>query len=281
MLLILDIQRPHYSRNFTKEPKLQDTGKEKTIFKETAAELMKNNIKRMEDSKNEYPSLVHLSSVDRNVDYTPQALQTFLRFLFTKKAPNVKVASVGQAVTRATRPRIRIAPYGLDSLCSYITTSHPSYWLTLFTVQDSVLHILKFKGTKQALQFLREQSFYLQSMQTLQTNHPDVCRYFASDFHLLRNSDRYWTGLLTDLCIEQVLMRSINTTVELTQGHGMSPSQKAQWLLSRSGCTDLSAAIQKFAQTEFTTSEQHREASKARQSIGSRVVKTILIFFFF
>ena len=58
----------------------------------------------------------------------------------------------------------------------------------------------------------------------------------------------------------------------------MTPSQRAQWLLSRPACSDLNAAMQEFAQTEFTTSEQHKEVTQARQSKDPRDVQTLLNF---
>ena len=48
---------------------------------------------------------------------------------------------------------------------------------------------------------------YLQSMSSLETDHPDVYRQFEAGFHVVRRSNRLWAGLSTDLVIEQVLMK--------------------------------------------------------------------------
>ena len=66
---------------------------------------------------------------------------------------------------------------------------------------------------------------YLQQMQTLQEQHPEVFTAFSAGFHVLRRSDRYWAGLSTDLVIEQTLMRSVKTVGGLTHGRGMGDSQ--------------------------------------------------------
>ena len=50
--------------------------------------------------------------------------------------------------------------------------------------------------------------------------------------HAVRRTDRYWSGLSTDLVIEQVLMRSVKSTGGLTRGRGMGEAQREQWLLS-------------------------------------------------
>ena len=52
---------------------------------------------------------------------------------------------------------------------------------------------------------------YLQKMSELKDTHPDVQQKFDSGHHVARQSDRRWSGLSTDLMIEQVLMKSIVT----------------------------------------------------------------------
>ena len=41
-------------------------------------------------------------------------------------------------------------------------------------------------------------------------------------FHAVHKRDRYWTGLWTDLVIEQVMMRSIKSQGGLTRGIGIT-----------------------------------------------------------
>ena len=55
-------------------------------------------------------------------------------------------------------------------------------------------------------------------MSNLQYDHPDVYQHFQDGLHVIRHSDRYWAGLSSDLVIEQVLMRSMKTNGDLTQG---------------------------------------------------------------
>ncbi len=51
---------------------------------------------------------------------------------------------------------------------------------------------------------------------------PDVYRKFINGFHVIRRSDKFWSGLSSDLVIEQTLMRSLKSTGGLTRGSGMS-----------------------------------------------------------
>ena len=69
----------------------------------------------------------------------------------------------------------------------------------------------------------RVPGFYLQMMANLPSTFPDLHNKFSRDgYHVVRCSDRFWSGLWTDLTIEQVLMRSLKTHGGLTRGRGMS-----------------------------------------------------------
>ena len=80
--------------------------------------------------------------------------------------------------------------------------------------------------------YTQNASLYLQSMKNLKVEHSDVYEAFASGYHVVRRSDRYWASLSTDLIIEQVLMRiSLKTTGGLTRGSGMTEQKRVTWLL--------------------------------------------------
>ena len=54
-----------------------------------------------------------MSSVETALEFVPGLLQTFLRIVFAGKDVNLKLASIGQAIVQATRPRAIIAPLQL------------------------------------------------------------------------------------------------------------------------------------------------------------------------
>lgn len=56
---------------------------------------------------------------------------------------------------------------------------------------------------------------YLSQMQDIEFHHPKVYAHFMEGKHVIRRTDRYWSGLSTDLVIEQVLIeeRKINRRV--------------------------------------------------------------------
>ena len=107
---------------------------------------------------------------------------------------------------------------------------------------------------------------YLQTMTMLPETHPDVHQKFEEGYHVVRRSDRYWGGLFTDLIIEQVLMRSVKTHGGLTQGKGMTETQRLLWVMSMPACANMNDAMQKFTGVSYETSDQHKDMSKARQA---------------
>ena len=119
---------------------------------------------------------------------------------------------------------------------------------------------------------------YLQKMDALQDTHPDVYNSFENGLHVLRRSDRYWSGLSTDLVIEQALMRSVKTSGGLTRGKGMSEIQRTVWVLSMPARAEVNFAMQDLTGVRYHTSEQHREMSQARQQRDVRETSEILSF---
>ena len=69
--------------------------------------------------------------------------------------------------------------------------------------------------------------YHFQSMYKLETTHPVIFNNFKDNgLHVIRRSDTYWSGLSSDLIIEQVLMRSMKTSGGLTRGRGMGEVQR-------------------------------------------------------
>ena len=164
----------------------------------------------------------------------------------------------------------------IDILRKFIKAERTGNWrLHLQSVQE----MLPYFAAAGHNFYVKSAYIYLQNMQVLERDHPDVHLSFESGNHVLRRSDRFWAGLSTDLVIEQVLMRSIKTTGGLTRGRGMTESQQAQWLLARPACADINNAMQQFTDTEFYTSEQHKENTQARKSRDHKDTLTFLSFF--
>ena len=109
-------------------------------------------------------------------------------------------------------------------------------------------------------------------MLELESQHPDVHTSYKLGKHVIRRSDRYWAGLSSDLVIEQVLMRSVKTTGGLTE------TQSIVWLLSMPACAEVNCALQDLIAVTYNTSDQHKEATRARQERDSKDTEELLKF---
>lgn len=161
----------------------------------------------------------------------------------------------------------------MDILRTFIRAERTANWeLHLQAIQKMLPY---FAASGHNL-YTKSAYLYLQSMQSLKTNDPEVHQAFASGFHVVRRSNRFWAGLSTDLIIEQVLMRSIKTTGGLTRGSGMTEKQRLIWLLSTPACAQTSFAMQELAGVACEHSEQNKDMSKPRQKRDLEDTLTIL-----
>lgn len=83
----------------------------------TAAELIRNEIKSVEVCSDFYPSLSEIEDPERALKFLPTLLVSFLKVMMTGKNTDLKLASIGQAIMQATRPRVLLAPlqFGLST----------------------------------------------------------------------------------------------------------------------------------------------------------------------
>ena len=137
----------------------------------------------------------------------------------------------------------------------FIKADRMSNWkLHLQTVQDMLPY---FAASGHSL-YTKSAYVYLQIMLRLPETHPDAHRKFMEGYHVVRRSDRFWAGLSTDLIIEQVLMRSINTHGGLTRGKGMTENQRLVWILYMPVCASINEAMQTFSGVSYETSTRTR-----------------------
>lgn len=92
---------------FHKQKKAENTEDEKLTIIETAAKFIASDVKSMEIPNDSYPDTCDIA---RAVSYIPKTLQVLLRTMFVGKGIDAKLASIGQAIMQAIRPRAILAP---------------------------------------------------------------------------------------------------------------------------------------------------------------------------
>ena len=105
---------------------------------------------------------------------------------------------------------------------------------------------------------------YLQEMNVLEDENPDLYQRFKVGNFVVRRSARPWAGLSADLVIEQDLMRALKTTGGLTRRSVMSEVQRAVWLLYMPICSMYKEKMEEIVNKTYVTSEQHKATSFSR-----------------
>jgi len=74
---------------------------------------------------------------------------------------------------------------------------------------------------------------------------------FVQGFFTVRFSDRFWSGIWTDLVIEQKLMRAMKQTGGIIHGRGITQSVMSNWLLGMPLAMKISTELEKFTSLDF------------------------------
>ena len=87
-----------------------DLSTEKIRLVQTASKLIKSDIKLVETENNCYPSYDDFESQDKCIAFLPETLRILLEGLIVGKGAKMKIASIGQEIIQASRPRVLLAP---------------------------------------------------------------------------------------------------------------------------------------------------------------------------
>ena len=142
---------------------------------------------------------------------------------------------------------------------------------------QAVFNMLPYFAAASHNLYVKSAHLYLKSMHQLQNTHPDVFDAFKNGHHVIR-SDRFGAGLSSDLVIEQVLMQSLKSSGGMARGRKMGEQQRTQWILSMPACADINEAMQNLSVIRYHSSDQHKEASEARQLWDKEDILKIVAF---
>lgn len=103
-------------------------------------------------------------------------------------------------------------------------------------------------------------------------------KFVKNSYFTVRRSDKFWSGVWSDMSIEQILMRCMKTSGGLTHGRGISDSTLAKWILTMPVLIDVTESLQKFCNINFATSEQHVDSRSSRLSRDTDDLNKLLKF---
>lgn len=107
----------------------------------------------------------------------------------------------------------------------------------------------------------------------------ELAQLTSDGYFTIRRTHKFWSGVWSDMTIEQVLMRSMKSQGGLTHGRGLSDSVLAKFVLTTLTLLDVSNNMEEFCNVTFTTAEQHVDSREYRITRDVADLEKLNIFF--
>jgi hypothetical protein len=120
---------------------------------------------------------------------------------------------------------------------------------------------------------------YLAKINRLAKSHPNVYEKFMEGMFAVQRTNNGWSGIFSDLHIEQVLMGSIKSVGGLTQGRGFDENISLTLLMSTPLCAEVYNAIHEVTGHLVSTSECHKGRMKAKMLRDNKDLQVIIDYF--
>ena len=136
-------------------------------------------------------------------------------------------------------------------------------------LDDFELHILATKAMLNLFaatghnNYAKSCRLYLQSVDELERNRPEVFEEFQKGNHTVRRTQRNWTGIWTDLSIEQILMKSLKGRSGVI-GKGITENFMLVWMKTMHRCAEVTETLDSMMPKDSKVAPQHKEASTGR-----------------
>lgn len=129
------------------------------------------------------------------------------------------------------------------------------------------------------LHYAKFAHIYLQQMLKLEeVMTPSEYKDFVTQgYFTVRRSKKFWSGVWTDMTIEQVLMRTMKTAGGLTHGRVITESVVSRWVTAMPATSHIIDAVESFCGIFSETSEQHVELRCSRQSRDKQDVEKMVL----
>ena len=150
----------------------------------------------------------------------------------------------------------------IDIVKYFIATERTGNWQNNLGSTAKMLNLFAATGLSN---YAKSARLYLQMMKELPTTFLDLYEQFTHNgYHAVRHSNRFWSGIWTNLAIEQVLMRSLKTRGGLTCGRGMTENVILTWDHTMHACAQVHNAMTQLTGNHHKTTNQHAEFGASR-----------------
>ena len=144
-----------------------------------------------------------------------------------------------------------------------------------------IKNMLPFFHAAGHMAYARYAHLYVQQMENLHNVLPveEFKKFNEQGFFTVRRTEKFWSGVWTDLVIEQDLMRVLKSAGGLTHGRGLSDCSLTKFVLAQPLCWKVCTALEKMVGASSGTSEQHVELRESRRGRAHADLSKILKWF--
>jgi len=131
---------------------------------------------------------------------------------------------------------------------------------------NTILKMIPFFYASGHFLYAKSAHLYLQDMECLEEKMSahEFHKFTACGYFTIRRSDKFWCGIMTDMTIEQTLMRSFKVKGGLIQGGRMNDVSQRKWTTGATYMQDVCQEVEEFAGIITGTSEQHVDSRQSR-----------------
>lgn len=131
---------------------------------------------------------------------------------------------------------------------------------------DTIQKMLPYCHASGHFFYANSAQLYLQDMLRLEEKMTtdEYEKFTTKGYFTIRRSDKFWSGISSDMTIEQTLMRTMKSFDGLTQGRGITDSVITLWTLGMVYLHNVCDEVEKFCGISLETVEQHVDMRTSR-----------------
>lgn len=92
----------------------------------------------------------------------------------------------------------------------------------------------------------------------------DYNKFVNQGFFTIRRTEKFWSGIWSDMTIEQTEKKDSKSIGGITHGRGITDSVLGKWILAMPTISEVTNKVSEFCHVEFGTSEQHTDGRPSR-----------------
>lgn len=168
-----------------------------------------------------------------------------------------------------------------DMLCivrNFLKAERASKWELHL---ECVKQMIPFFHATGHFNYAKSAHMYVQDMLQLKNDmdRNEYEMFTSGGYFTIRRSDKFWSGVWSDMIIEQFLMRSMKTQGGLTHGRGMGDGVIAKFVLTMIILIEVCNSMETFCDVSYCSSEQHVDSTDARVKRDAADLMKLVEFF--